>query len=241
MSIDMPVIEIFGPTIQGEGPEAGRKTMFLRTAGCDYSCSWCDSAFTWDGSGKSMIRMMQAEQIIAELEALDPHFDYLVISGGNPLLLGDGMQQLITQLRSSRALTIGIETQGSIWKDWLLLTDHVVISPKPPSSGMTTDFDQLRQMIESITPHTGCHAYLKVVVFDEQDYQYAKSLHLQHPEIPFFISVGNTDPGEPGDISDRLLQDYSRLITRVTQDSEIRNVRVLPQLHTLVWGNKKRV
>src|SRR5690606_39988469 len=54
----IPVIEIFGPTIQGEGMVIGQKTMFVRTAGCDYSCSWCDSAFTWDGSGKSLIKQM---------------------------------------------------------------------------------------------------------------------------------------------------------------------------------------
>ena len=48
----IPVMEIFGPTIQGEGMVIGQKTMFVRTAGCDYSCSWCDSAFTWDGTGK---------------------------------------------------------------------------------------------------------------------------------------------------------------------------------------------
>lgn len=39
----MPIMEIFGPTIQGEGLVIGRKTMFVRTGGCDYSCSWCDS------------------------------------------------------------------------------------------------------------------------------------------------------------------------------------------------------
>lgn len=39
----MPIMEIFGPTIQGEGMVIGRKTMFVRTGGCDYSCSWCDS------------------------------------------------------------------------------------------------------------------------------------------------------------------------------------------------------
>ena len=50
----IPVLEIFGPTIQGEGMVVGRKTMFVRTAGCDYSCSWCDSAFTWDGSAKTI-------------------------------------------------------------------------------------------------------------------------------------------------------------------------------------------
>ncbi|PGD66807.1 7-carboxy-7-deazaguanine synthase QueE, partial [Bacillus toyonensis] len=36
----IPVLEIFGPTIQGEGMVIGQKTMLIRTAGCDYSCSW---------------------------------------------------------------------------------------------------------------------------------------------------------------------------------------------------------
>lgn len=39
----IPVLEIFGPTIQGEGAVIGRKTMFIRTAGCDFNCAWCDS------------------------------------------------------------------------------------------------------------------------------------------------------------------------------------------------------
>ena len=63
----IPVLEIFGPTIQGEGRVIGRKTMFVRTAGCDYRCSWCDSSFTWDGSAKEDIRMMNAEEIYAAL------------------------------------------------------------------------------------------------------------------------------------------------------------------------------
>ncbi|RBN38258.1 7-carboxy-7-deazaguanine synthase QueE, partial [Priestia megaterium] len=48
----------------------GRKTMFVRTAGCDYSCSWCDSAFTWDGSAKNDIRQLTAEQIWTELKEI---------------------------------------------------------------------------------------------------------------------------------------------------------------------------
>ena len=66
----IPVIEIFGPTIQGEGMVVGQKTMFVRTAGCDYSCSWCDSSFTWDGSGKHLIVQMTAEEIWSELKRL---------------------------------------------------------------------------------------------------------------------------------------------------------------------------
>ena len=42
--LKLPVLEIFGPTFQGEGRAIGQKTMFVRTAGCDYHCDWCDSA-----------------------------------------------------------------------------------------------------------------------------------------------------------------------------------------------------
>ena len=47
----------------------GQKTMFVRTAGCDYSCSWCDSSFTWDGTGQNEIKQMDAMQIWDELKA----------------------------------------------------------------------------------------------------------------------------------------------------------------------------
>ena len=45
-----PVIEIFGPTIQGEGAEAGVPTHFVRLGGCDYRCSWCDTMYAVDPS-----------------------------------------------------------------------------------------------------------------------------------------------------------------------------------------------
>lgn len=50
----IPFLEVFGPTIQGEGMVIGKKTMFVRTYGCDYGCVWCDTAYTWDGSEKIM-------------------------------------------------------------------------------------------------------------------------------------------------------------------------------------------
>ena len=64
----MPIMEIFGPTIQGEGMVIGRKTMFVRTGGCDYSCAWCDSAFTWNGEQKAT--MMEAQEVFNELERI---------------------------------------------------------------------------------------------------------------------------------------------------------------------------
>ena len=85
----IPVLEIFGPTIQGEGMVVGQKTMFVRTAGCDYRCAWCDSAFTWDGSAKDHIKQMRPEDIWNELEdtLVETDFSFVTISGGNPALL----------------------------------------------------------------------------------------------------------------------------------------------------------
>ncbi|GAA3328459.1 hypothetical protein GCM10020331_072510 [Ectobacillus funiculus] len=66
-----------------------KKTMFVRTAGCDYRCTWCDSAFTWDGTAKDLIRQMSAEDIWQELKQIggDNFFSHVTISGGNPALL----------------------------------------------------------------------------------------------------------------------------------------------------------
>ena len=132
--VKIPVLEVFGPTFQGEGRAIGQKTMFVRTAGCDYRCSWCDSAFTWDGSEKP--DMLTADEVIARLDALGM-YDYVTISGGNPLLIA-AMEDLVVKLKE-RGVTLAVETQGSRYQDWLTQIDDVTLSPKPPSSGMKTN------------------------------------------------------------------------------------------------------
>ena len=94
--LKLPVLEIFGPTFQGEGRAIGQKTMFVRTAGCDYHCDWCDSAFTWDGSEKPT--RMTADEVIAELDKLGS-YDYVTLSGGNPAILAANMAELVTKLK----------------------------------------------------------------------------------------------------------------------------------------------
>ncbi|MBN9653277.1 7-carboxy-7-deazaguanine synthase QueE [Halobacillus sp. GSS1] len=239
----VPVMEIFGPTIQGEGMVIGQKTMFVRTAGCDYSCAWCDSAFTWDGSGKSLINQMDAEEIWQELKSLGGEgFSFVTISGGNPALLKN-LRYLIDLLKANN-IKVALETQGSIWQDWFLDIDELTISPKPPSSGMNTNFDALDMIIKNLNgPTTGQNASLKVVVFDDQDYNYAKKIHHRYPELPFFLQVGNNDSQttDNSQLVNHLLQKYEWLIDKAMADNEFKDVKVLPQLHTYVWGNKRGV
>ncbi|MFJ1118933.1 7-carboxy-7-deazaguanine synthase QueE [Bacillus cereus] len=235
----IPVLEIFGPTIQGEGMVIGQKTMFIRTAGCDYSCSWCDSAFTWDGSAKQKVRQMAPEEIWNELvEIGGENFSHVTISGGNPVLLKN-IQFLLTVLKENGIRT-AIETQGSKWQEWLLQIEEVTISPKPPSSKMKTDFIMLDSIIRKLERKDFS---LKVVVFEDYDFEYAVKVHKRYPHVPFFLQVGNDDTKTMDDAAliKNLLQKYERLIEKTVQCKEMNDAKVLPQLHALVWGNKRGV
>ncbi|MFE5802451.1 7-carboxy-7-deazaguanine synthase QueE [Bacillus thuringiensis] len=235
----IPVLEIFGPTIQGEGMVVGQKTMFIRTAGCDYSCAWCDSAFTWDGSAKDQIRQMTPEDIWDELVAIGGEkFSHVTISGGNPALLKN-IEFLLSILKENGMRT-AIETQGSKWQDWLLQIDEVTISPKPPSSTMKTDFQRLDAIIQKLA---GKDISLKVVVFDDHDFEYAVKMHERYPGVPFFLQVGNDDTKTVDDamLIKKLLDKYEWLIDKAVNCKEMNDAKVLPQLHALVWGNKRGV
>jgi 7-carboxy-7-deazaguanine synthase len=239
----MPIMEIFGPTIQGEGMVIGQKTMFVRTAGCDYSCSWCDSAFTWDGTGKNNIKMMDAGEIWEELISLGGNgFSFVTISGGNPALLKD-LSSLIELLKKHN-IKVCLETQGSKWQDWFLEIDELTISPKPPSSKMRTDFSVLDSIIAALRKNPmQQNVCLKVVVFDEDDFKYAKEVYQRYVGIPFFLQVGNDHITTEDDweLTKILLKKYEWLINKTMNDPEFTNVKVLPQLHTFVWGNKRGV
>lgn len=235
---DIPVLEIFGPTIQGEGMVVGKKTMFVRTAGCDYHCAWCDSAFTWDGSAKDHIRRMNVEEIWEELQRLgENRFSHVTISGGNPALI-PAIGELVSLLKEHHIRT-AIETQGSRWQEWLLDIDDVTISPKPPSSYMETNFEILDTIVERLRNQ---HMSLKVVVFNEADFAFAREVHERYSDVPFYVQVGNDDvhTDQNAMLITNLLHKYEWLINQVIE-SNLNDVTVLPQLHTLVWGNKRGV
>ncbi|MCA1059369.1 7-carboxy-7-deazaguanine synthase QueE [Rossellomorea aquimaris] len=237
----IPVLEVFGPTIQGEGMVIGQKTMFVRTAGCDYSCAWCDSAFTWDGSAKEDIELLSAEDVWSRLKDIGGNrFSHVTISGGNPALLAN-LKELIDIL-SENGIESALETQGSRWQDWFYDISDLTLSPKPPSSGMDTDYEKLDLIVNRLSENSSQFS-LKVVVFNDRDLEYATGIHHRYPHVPFYIQTGNpsVSEGDTDKLVSDLLLDYETLIEKVCEREELNNVRVLPQLHTLVWGNKRGV
>ncbi|MGE5391386.1 MAG: 7-carboxy-7-deazaguanine synthase QueE [Deltaproteobacteria bacterium] len=221
-----PVVEIIGPTIQGEGINIGQRTMFVRLAGCDFRCRWCDTLYAIEDPE---VNHMKAPSIVKKLSSLAPHCKTVTITGGNPCIHDLG--ELIHELCAS-GYSIQVETQGSIWQDCLRHVDMISLSPKPPSSGMyMQDLD-----LEPFMRHPG-KVQLKMVILTLEDYQYAQELHQRYPKIPMALQACNeTDRDTDGN----LLAKYRSLVEIVANDATMSDgVRVLPQMHVLAWGNRK--
>lgn len=239
----IPVAEIFGPTIQGEGPHVGMKTLFVRVAGCDFKCAWCDSKFAWK-IDDSIIRYDTKELAgILVQECNNSKCSNVVLTGGNPCLYD--FKQVIDILHDNN-ITVDIETQGSKMPDWLLDVDLLVISPKAPSSKQPDVYKTVNEYMKLLS-NIKQKIAIKIPVFNEEDFEFAMKYYAlvdyyreKGVDIDLYLSVGNTNTTEAGDISKRVLSDYEKLIDMVA-NSYMERVFILPQVHTLVWGNKQGV
>lgn len=244
-----PVMEVFGPVLQGEGALAGVPTYFVRFGGCDFRCTWCDSMFAVEPvSVRENARRLSDVEIVNEIVRGKSGPEWVTLSGGNPALhqLG-GLVQMLHEC----GLKSCVETQGTRWKDWLLDVDCLTVSPKPPSSGMLIETNrQLPTWMSNAAVYTGMRA-LKIVCFDEADYEWACGVFAAYPSWPAYLSVG-TDPvtqwdgGPPKPESHEstlmgVATRYAWISERVAQDPRMRRVTVLPQLHVIAYGHKRGV
>jgi organic radical activating enzyme len=125
-------VEAFGPTIQGEGPQMGKACSFIRFGACNLSCSWCDSAYTWNSKlfpPRENIFMLDPEEIHSRI----PDAPALVITGGEPLMqqARAGWEEFLTIARRRFAF-ISMETNGTHMPT-RFTQDHIdqfVVSPK---------------------------------------------------------------------------------------------------------------
>ena len=142
----MRVVEMFGPTIQGEGPTVGYAAQFLRLAGCNLTCVWCDSAFSWDPAHEDPDLPATTVTVEEVLERLDPRaidpaaaapaVRRIVITGGEPLLQADTLTYLCQPLHDL-GWVLEVETSGSVDPGPLAaMVDRFNVSPKLAHSGV---------------------------------------------------------------------------------------------------------
>lgn len=103
-SVELPVMEHFY-TIQGEGFYSGRAAYFVRLAGCDVGCVWCDVKESWDADIHPVLNL---DALMNEI--IETNTDFCVITGGEPALYD--LTGLISKLKQ-RGIETAIETSGT--------------------------------------------------------------------------------------------------------------------------------
>ncbi len=228
------VNEIFGPTIQGEGMYIGRPTMFIRMQGCDYRCSWCDTPYAQDQEGGTL---MSEADIISEVERRAGSCRWVTITGGNPLL--QDLEELIFKLRL-RGFYSAIETQGSVFQPWVSLCRSVCVSPKlhaKPRIETLQEFACLNLL--SRKRHDFPKVFFKFVIFEQRDLELLKPYTMKL-YAPIYIQVGNR---VGSDSVEALLHKTAQIIEWLKEDFVLlgRVSAVLPQMHVLLYGNRRGI
>jgi 7-carboxy-7-deazaguanine synthase len=245
----VPLVECFGPTIQGEGSVIGQQTYFLRFGLCDYKCTRCDSMHAVDPhSVKKFAKFLTPEEIMAELNGIrkTTSTHWVTLSGGNPAI--HDLTALLALLKAD-GWRVAVETQGTFSPTWLNGVDILICSPKGPGMGEVCDIPTLDAFVHYNAPRHLSKFSLKVVVFDQRDLDFAAEVFHRYAGFvsydQCFLSLGNPNPPDEDGQSDvnpikhqqELLQYYRILSEDIMQHPVLSKVKFLPQWHVFVWGN----
>jgi 7-carboxy-7-deazaguanine synthase len=174
----MKIAEIF-TSLQGEGKNQGRPCLFIRLAGCNLRCRWCDSPASQSGG-----REISTDIISEQVRQANPL--YICITGGEPLLQGEELECLLSTLHK-QGMTIDIETNGTVDFTRFQPFASICMDVKCPSSGEVSDLS----LLAKIRLEDG----VKFVVKDEEDCRYAQEVIAAHSlagEV-FFSPVYGSD------------------------------------------------
>ncbi len=146
---ELPIMETFY-TVQGEGFYAGRPAFFIRVAGCDVGCVWCDVKDSWDANEHEVL---QVSNLVNQVQESGTNF--VVITGGEPAMYD---LNYLTQELHKLNVEIAVETSGAYELkgeyDWICL------SPK-----------KFKKPISSVIERAN---ELKIIVFNKSDVKWAE-------------------------------------------------------------------
>ncbi len=240
------IMELFGPTIQGEGLMTGTVTHFLRTGGCPLRCSWCDSMFAVDPHEIMLHRqLMTTWEIIDAVMALT-WAPYITFTGGDPCIqqrLGD-----IIPAMNAHGMRVAVETQGMYFPTWLLECDVLTFSPKGPSSGNVVEFRPLADYCMSLGKRRKQRVCIKVVCFDQEDFDYAMQCYDHIPEVyydAFYFTAGtpidrDASIGRAFGVLDSQILLAEQMLSTARTIKFNDKVHLGCQQHVLLWPDKDK-
>lgn len=133
------LVEIF-ESLQGEGRNTGRPCVFVRFAGCNLACPWCDTEIAVRFS-------MTLEELTAEISRY--RTKSVILTGGEPTIR-EGMSELVAALKA-KGYWLAVETNGTAEPDWFMDLDYVACSPKRefPAAVRLTRANEVRVVASS--------------------------------------------------------------------------------------------
>ena len=132
---EIPLMESFY-SIQGEGYHSGRAAFFIRFAGCDVGCTWCDVKESWDTKQHALVQISNIIEDVKESKT-----DFVVITGGEP-----GMYNLkpLTSALKTIGMEIAIETSGAYPLSGQL--DWICLSPKKFKTPLEENYKKAHEL-----------------------------------------------------------------------------------------------
>ncbi len=220
MTDRLQVSELF-LSIQGESTWAGLPCLFIRLAGCNLRCRYCDARYTWDEPGTAM----DLDEILAWVGRFPGVM--VEITGGEPLRQAEVYPLLQALIAAGR--TVLIETNGSLSISSVPDPVHIIMDVKCPGSGMAVhhldeNIDLLRRR-----QARGCCDEIKFVLSSTADFHWAHEKIIQHGltrVAPVLFS-----PVQP--------QFAPTALAQLLLEHRL-PVRLQLQLHSLLWPDRSR-
>jgi 7-carboxy-7-deazaguanine synthase len=137
----LKIIEIF-PSIQGEGMRQGEPTIFVRLAGCDRRCSFCDTKYAWEGGEDYAV-----ERILENVHKIKQRFParWVCLTGGEPFMQD---VRLLVRLLKGDNCRVQVETNGTRY--YATKADWITVSPKPKEYLVRPEFQRLAKEVKLV-------------------------------------------------------------------------------------------
>ncbi len=224
----MYLIEIY-KSVQGESSFAGRPCIFVRLAGCNLRCSWCDSEYTFTGGYKQT-----EDEVVAEIAKLAP-VKLVEFTGGEPLLQERELVPLMDRLLRD-GYELMIETSGERYVENVPRAVHKIIDVKCPGSGEAGRFRMTN--LASLTERDE----VKFVIVNREDYEYARDFiranALEGRVGGILLSPAFSKTPSPERTTENCLLDPRDLVEWMLVDGL--DARLSLQIHKYIWEPQKK-
>lgn len=225
MATKTRIVEIFN-SIQGEGKYAGVPQVFVRMAGCNLKCAWCDSTHARD-SVPGHFMEMEPLQVWSVVEGIYRGAHSVSITGGEPLVNVEFLVEFLEILKISKVKTY-LETNGTLPEKLKQVIDNVdIISMDvklPSSTGQRSYWDE---HIEFLRTAWGKDVFIKTVITRsttmEDMIKTVEMISQGDPSIPLFLQPNHYEIKEGVLEKCRELQEYCM--------NYLADVRIIPQMH----------